>query len=258
METYKNSKVIRDTVHINWDKRPRIDSSDIIRTEAIGRFDRGIINFRYMPKGKWTYGITASYSNFDSKESQMLSILKDFDCSTRTYGLNPFIGYFYKDNMMIGAKLGYEHTVVDIGHISLDFDEDIDLSLSDFYYSEDLYSVAAIHRSYVGLDTGKRFGLFSETYFEYKNGSSTLIRGAGRDQVKTHSQVNEFKLNMSPGVSCFIMQNVCVEMSIGVIGLKYRTERQKEDEVYSGKLRNSGANFKINLFNIKLGVTVCL
>ncbi|MCD7935660.1 MAG: hypothetical protein LUG98_02240, partial [Tannerellaceae bacterium] len=45
------------------------------------RFDRKIENYLYTPKGSWMVGLTVSYLTFDSKESQLLSLLKDFDCT---------------------------------------------------------------------------------------------------------------------------------------------------------------------------------
>ena len=54
------------------------------------------------------------------------------------------------------------------------------------------------------------------------------------------------------------MQNVCAEVSFGVVGFKYRVEKQKNNLGETGKRRSSGANFKINLFNINIGITLCM
>ena len=29
---------------------------DLLRIKRVGRFDRGIVNYRFMPKGKWMFG----------------------------------------------------------------------------------------------------------------------------------------------------------------------------------------------------------
>ena len=39
---------------------------------------------------------------------------------------------------------------------------------------------------------------------------------------------------------------------------KSRTLKQKKSSGEVGKRTNSGANFKINLFNINIGITVCI
>ena len=38
----------------------------------------------------------------------------------------------------------------------------------------------------------------------------------------------------------------------------YRIEKQKNNEGETGKRTASGADFKINLFNINIGITLCL
>lgn len=75
---------------------------------------------------------------------------------------------------------------------------------------------------------------------------------------RTETTLNELHLGINPGLAVFIMQNVCAEVSFGVVGFKYRVEKQKNNLGETGKRRSSGANFKINLFNINIGITLCM
>lgn len=251
--------VVHDTVYIERSPVAKLDSADIIRTKAIGRFDRGIVNYRFIPKNKWLGGLTFSYVNMDTDDSRLLfSILKDIDCSFRTLSVKPFIGYAIKDNIVIGAKMGYNHTVAGLGNISLNIDEDLSYELKDMRYDEDSYTIGVFHRSYVGLDRDKRFGFFNETTLSYNSGSTTFSRGEGDTMKKTETTINELHVGLNPGVVVFIMENVCAEVSLGVVGFKYRSEKQKNNEGEVGTRRSSGANFKINLFNINIGITLCL
>lgn len=251
--------VVHDTIYIERSPVAKLDSADIIRTKAIGRFDRGIINYRFIPKNKWLGGLTFSYINMDTDDSRLLfSILKDIDCSFRTFSVKPFIGYAIKDNIVIGAKMGYNHTVAGLGNISLNIDEDLSYELKDMRYDEDSYTIGVFHRSYVGLDRDKRFGFFNETTLSYNSGSTTFSRGEGDTMKKTETTINELHVGLNPGVVVFIMENVCAEVSLGVVGFKYRSEKQKNNEGEVGTRRSSGANFKINLFNINIGITLCL
>lgn len=70
-------------------------------------------------------------------------------------------------------KLGYNHTVAQLDNLALNMD-DLDFSLKDIRYTEDTYSLGLFHRSYVGLDAGRRFGLFNETTLSFNTG----IRGS--------------------------------------------------------------------------------
>ena len=57
-------------------------------------------------------------------------------------------------------------------------------------------------------------------------------------------------------MAVFIMNNVSTEVSFGVLGVKFRKESQKTNGEETGSWRKSGANFKINLLNINLGITI--
>lgn len=259
----RDTIVIRDTIYVDKAemerKRDIVDNTNLIRLKPIGRFDRGIISYRFIPKKKWIGGLTFSYINFDSDDSRLLySILKDFDCNFKTFSVKPFAGYAIADNIIVGVKLGYDHTIADLGNISLNIDEDLDFSLSNTRYAEDMHSFGIFHRSYVGLDNGKLFGFFNETTLTYLNGSSSFSRGEGADMKRTDTTINELHLGINPGIAVFITQNVCAELSFGVVGFKYRTEKQKNNLGEIGKRRTSGADFKINLFNINIGLTFCM
>lgn len=232
------------------------EEDTLIRTPGIGRFDRGITNHRFAPKKQIMFGVTMSYSEFDSKESSMLlMLLKDFDCSGHTVKVNPFFGYFIRDNIAIGVKLGYERSQAQLDNLSIDI-EDLDLSLKDLYMTSDLFSGTFFHRSYVGLDAGKRLGLFNETALTLKFGSSRFMRGTGETLKDTHTDIQEIQLGFNPGMAVFIMNNVSTEVSFGILGVKFRHESQKTNGKETGSWRKSGANFKINIFNINIGVTI--
>lgn len=247
-----------DTVYVYVDKSNLVDSTELIKVPAVGRFDRGILNYRFLPKGKWLFGMTASFLSYDSKDITALSIIGDLDANAKVYGLNPFIGYVFRDNQVLGAKFGYEYVLAKLDNLSIDIDEDLQFSLSDFYYSENLYTMGLVHRSYVGIDTKKILGFFSETTLTYKTGYSTLMRGGEDNRKYTETNINEFRLQMSPGIAIYIMQNVSAELSLGIVGLKFRSEKQRNGAEVVGSHRTSGADFKINLLNINFGITVCL
>ncbi|MGL5957084.1 MAG: hypothetical protein ACRCZZ_00515, partial [Phocaeicola sp.] len=185
-------------------------------------------------------------------------IIGNLDTNAKSYGFNPFVGYVYKDNQFLGAKLGYEQLLVSLDNLDINIMEDLDFSITDFYYSENLYSMALVHRSYVGIDTRKRFGFFRDTTLSYKTGYSTLMRGEENHRRNTRTTINEFRLQMSPGLAVYIMQNISAELSLGIVGMKYRSEKQRNEDGTVGSHRTSGADFKISLLNINFGITLCL
>lgn len=165
--------VVHDTVYVPIpETQMPVDSSRIIRTKPVGRYDRGIINYRFVPKHKWIGGVTVSVFNFESDNSRLLfSLLKDIDLDLRTLSVNPFVGYAVADNVVVGLKFGYSRISGGIDNLALNI-EDMDISLKDIRYTDDSYSFNFFHRSYVGLDPKGLFGLFNETTLGYSTGSA--------------------------------------------------------------------------------------
>ena len=251
--------IVHDTVYVPIpEAKMPVDSSRIIFEKPVGRYDRGITNFRFIPKHKWIGGITVSVFNFETDNSRLLfSLLKDIDFNLRAMSVYPFVGYAVKDNMVLGLKFGYSRISGGIGNLALNV-EDLDISLKDIKYTDDSYSFSVFHRSYIGLDGKGLFGLFNETTLGYNTGSSRFSRGADDTLKYTDSTINQLHVGINPGIAIFIMPNVGAEVSFGVAGFTYNWEKQKKSTGETGKRTNSGANFKINLFNINIGITVCI
>ena len=251
--------VVHDTVYVPIpEAKMPVDSSRIIYTKPVGRYDRGITNYRFIPKNKWIGGVTVSVFNFESDNSRLLfSLLKDIDLNLRTLLVKPFVGYAIKDNTVVGLKFGYSRISGGIDNLALNI-EDLDIALKDIKYTDDSYSFSLFHRSYIGLDPKGLFGLFNETTLGYSTGSTRFSRGADETLKYTDTSINQLKVGINPGIAIFIMPNVGAEVSFGVAGFTYNWEKQKKSSGETGKRTNSGANFKINLFNINIGLTVCI
>ena len=251
--------VVHDTVYVPIpEAKMPVDSSRIIYTKPVGRYDRGITNYRFIPKNKWIGGVTVSVFNFESDNSSLLfSLLKDIDLNLRTLSVKPFVGYAIKDNTVVGLKFGYSRISGGIDNLALNI-EDLDIALKDIKYTDDSYSFSLFHRSYIGLDPKGLFGLFNETTLGYSTGSTRFSRGADETLKYTDTSINQLKVGINPGIAIFIMPNVGAEVSFGVAGFTYNWEKQKKSSGETGKRTNSGANFKINLFNINIGLTVCI
>lgn len=253
--------VVSDKREYDWkaDTLPVKRGIDLLRIKRVGRYDRGIVNYRFMPKGQLLVGLDFSFWNFDSNDSKLLfGYLDKFNFDARTVSVNPFLGYFFRDNQAIGMRWGYRKISGSLGNASIKIDEDVNFSIKDLGLKEEIYSCTFFHRSYVGLDAGKRFGLFNETSLRLGYGKSVFTRGADEALKETTTDIFESQLGISPGLAVFIMENVSVECSIGVIGLRYRQEKQANTLGETGQRRNGGANFKINLFDINLGLIISL
>ena len=232
--------------------------SMVIPQRNFGRYDRGLFNYLFIPKGEWAFGLTASYGELNTEDIQVLGILKDLDFKGKIYSIKPSVSYFVASNQSLGLKFNYSRGIGDLDNLGVDFSEDLNFSISDVSYYTQSYAISAFYRNYVGLGLDKRFAVFNEVDLAFSGGSSRFKRiydGAPRD---TRTIITEASLNFSPGLCVFIQDHVSFNISFGVFGLKLRKEHQTTDGVEEGSRFTSGANFRFNIFNIAFGLMVVI
>jgi len=230
--------------------------SIIIPQKNYGRYDRGLFNYLFIPKGQWSFGIQASYGEFNTNDFQLLSVLKDFNIKVKAYSLQPSIAYFFGNNQSIGINFNYTRMYADLAGLTFDIDDDMNFKLSDVSYYSKTYSSAIAYRYYVGLGRDRRFGVFNEVELEFGAGSSRFKRNYNEVPRDTRTNTMSASLNFSPGLCVFIMDYASFNVSFGVFGVNVHHERQTTDGVEEGSRFSSGANFRFNIFNINFGLAV--
>lgn len=253
------SKIVRDDSKVDPNEKVIVNGDTvnlIIKDKNLGRFDRGLFNYIYIPKGSWHFGLTASYGEFNSDDLQVLDLLTDFDFTGHTFSIKPSVSYFIKNNLSVGMRLGYTSSKATLGSMVVDFDEDLNFDISDVYYRNESYTAALTLRHYIGLSRGGRFGVFNEVELAFSSGNGDFRRKYNREPKNTHMTSMDARINFSPGLCVFIMKNVSFNISFGVFGYYLKNEKQITDGVESGNRFTSGANFKFNLFNINFGLGV--
>lgn len=253
------SKIVRDDTKIDPSEKVIVDGDTvnmIIQEKNLGRFDRGLFNYIYIPKGSWHFGLTASYGEFNSEDLQILDLLSDFDFGGKTLSIKPSLSYFIKNNLSVGIRFGYTKTDASLESMVIDFDEDLNFEISDASYNGESYTAAINCRQYIGLSRKGRFGVFNEMELAFSSGNSDFVRKYNDQPRVTHTTYMDARLNFSPGVSVFVMKNVSFNLSFGIFGFYLKNEKQVTDGVEEGNRFTSGANFKFNIFNINFGLGV--
>ncbi len=230
----------------------------IIPERNLGRFDRGLFNYIFIPRNKWGFGITASYGELNTDDVQVLSILKDVDFNGKMYSIRPYLSYFIRNNQSVGLKFNYNRGIADLGRLAVDFDDDLNFTLRDVSYYQQSFGIGAFYRNYVGLDHNGRFSIFNEVELGFSSGSSRFRRLYNSEPRDTRTTSTEVSLNFSPGVCVFIQEYVSFNVSFGVFGLKMRNEKQLTNGIDEGSRFTSGANFRFNIFNINFGMMVVI
>jgi len=230
--------------------------SIIIPEKNYGRFDRGLYNFLIIPRGQWSFGLTASYGEFNSEDVEVLSLVKDLNLKLKSYSVRPSISYFFRNNQSIGLTYNYVRTAADINSLSVDIDDDMNFSLKDVSYYANTYTMALVYRNYIGLGTMKRFAIFNEVNLEFGGGSSRFKRTYGGELYDTRTTLTKASLNFSPGLCVFVMDYMSFNVSFGVFGVNLCNEKQRTNGTDEGSRFTSGANFRFNVFNINFGLAV--
>ena len=230
----------------------------VIPERNFGRYDRGLYNYLFIPKGKWSFGLTASYGELNTDDVQVLSILSDIDFKGKMYSVKPFISYFIRNIQSIGIRFNYSRGIGDLNNLAMDFDEDLSFSIRDVSYYTQSYSTSLFYRNYIGLNKSKRFGIFNEVDVTVGSGSSRFKRIYDGEPKDTRTTITQGSLNFSPGVCVFIQEYVAFNVSFGVFGLNFKREHQLTDGVDEGSRFTSGANFRFNIFNINFGMMVVI
>ena len=232
--------------------------SIILPDKNFGRYDRGLYNYLYIPKSKWAFGLTANYGEFNSEDIQLLDIITNFNFKGKLYSIHPTVSYFIRHNQSIGLKATYSRGSAYLGDLSVDFDDDLNFDLHNVSYVNETYAMGVFYRNYVGLDRGRRFGLFNEVDLMFQTGASRFKRTIGGELRDTRTNITQASLNFSPGVCCFLQENLAFNISFGVFGLRWRHEKQTTNGEFNGSRSSSGANFRFNIFNINFGLMVVI
>lgn len=249
--TVVNMPQMNETVIVGGDT-----VSIVLPQKNYGRYDRGLLNYLFIPKGQWSFGLMASYGEFSTDDVQLLSILKNLDLKIKAYSIQPSITYFFSNNQSIGIKFIYTRRNLDLPNMAMDFDDDINFNLKDVSFYEQSYTSSVSYRNYIGLGRDRRFGVFNDVDLAFGSGSSRFKRYYDGELRDTRTNSVTAALNFSPGICVFIMDYVSFNVSFGVFGVKLHHEKQTTNGIEEGSRFSSGANFKFNIFNINFGMAV--
>ena len=254
-------KVVRDETYIDVNERVTYKGDTIpmvLRDLKLGRYDRGLFNFLFIPKGMWTLGLTASYGKFSTADLELFDVISNVDISAHAFSIKPYFSYAFKNNMTAGLRIEYSNIVGNIDNFGLDIDEDMSFNINDVGYRNQSYSAALLLTQYIGLTRLGRFGVFNEAQLKLTSGTSDFNRPYNGVMKTTHNSNFQASLTYSPGVCVFVMPQLSCNLSFGVFGFYINKTRQWEDGEKSGSRLTSGANFRFNIFNISFGLAVHL
>lgn len=256
-----HSKVVDDLNRLDPDEMTVFKGDTVpmvLHSINLGRYDRGLSNFLYIPKGVWTIGLTASYGELGTEDLDIFGLISDVDIRAHAFSIKPYLQYFVRNNLAVGLRFGYYNAKGQVDSFHVSVMDDLNFDLRDIIYRSESYSAALTLSQYLGLTRRGRFGVFNEIELSFETGNSEFRRPYNGEPEVTYTTSTEAQLNFSPGVQVFIMKNVAFHVSFGVFGFYFRNEKQRENDEPAGNRFSSGANFRFNIFNINFGIAVNL
>lgn len=247
-------------------------SADSVVVESVGketrflpmrqRVDRNVGDNKFVYKGEFMLGLTASYGKVSSENSDIMLLLNGIDVGLRSTTVRPFFAYAYRDNLAVGARFGYEYINGNLANIDVNLGliaEGMEnMSIGDLGLINESFSYSIFHRNYLGLDRRGIVGVILETELLVKNGTSQFMSG-GEDVSASLSRNFAAQLNVNPGIGVYVFPQVCVTATVGIGGLRYNNIRQFNDmgEIV-GRRDHSSLDFKVNITNIQIGIVAHL
>lgn len=254
-----NRKVVRDESIVDLDEKVTYKGDTlpmVLKDLKLGRYDRGLFNYIFVPKGMWILGLTASYGKFSTADLELFDVISNVDISAHALSIKPYFSYAFKNNITAGLRLEYTNTVGNIDNFGLDVDEDMSFNIHDVGYRSQSYSAALLLTQYIGLTRLGRFGVFNEAQLKLTSGTSDFNRPFDGDIRQTHNSNFQASLTYSPGVCVYVMPQLSCNLSFGVFGFYINHTKQWENGERTGSRTTSGANFRFNIFNISFGLAV--
>lgn len=254
---YVNQPPMEETNVTNKDPRlayPKVTANPSRKIQRIERSELGNV---FIPKGEWLFGGTVGYNGNEGDNINFL-VAKNINISGYSFSVAPYIGYFVANNFAIGARFNYNRSLFDLGNLDLNLGEDFNISLSDLYYLNQKYEANVFGRLYTPLGKSKVYGLFSEMRLTYSHSVGKNSTGSGTEYDGTYNITNGVGINFTPGICVFMSNFAAVEASVGVMGVNYYWSRQTTNQVETGYFNRGGANFRINLMSVNLGMTFFL
>lgn len=258
---------------VNRIEVPEQESDTIVSTEPIvykvgksakktyaqerGMISRDASKTVFIPKGQWMLGGQVAWNQWNNDNLNYL-VLKDINFEGYTFSAGPYFGYFFANNMAVGGRFSYKRYFFNLGEFDLNLGDDFNIGLKDLYYLQHNYESTLFIRSYLPLGNSKIFGLFGEFQLNYTfaEGKNTT----GRDETFTgvYEYTHNLEIGLGGGMVVFLADHVAAEVMLNVGGYRVKWGSQNTNNIEEGRITSSGANFKIDLFSIKFGVTYFL
>ena len=228
--------------------------------EQRGMIRRDATKALFIPKGQWMVGGQVGWNQWNNDNLSFL-VLENLNFQGRTFSAGPYFGYFFAKNMAVGGRFSYKQNYLNLGEVGMGLGEGLSFAVEDFYYLQQSYKSTVFLRSYIPIGESKIFGLFGELQFNYTFSEGKNTMGEKDKLTGVYDNHHSVGLGLGGGLVVFLTDFAAAEVMLNVGGYDFKWGYQsiKEiDEIRNGSQNSSNANFKMDLFSIKFGLTFYL
>ena len=212
-------------------------------------------NHLIAPKGEWQCGLAVMYADFLSDNLDYMLAVQGLGAEATMLRLAPEAAYTFKDNHAVGAKLTYTNLSGRIDAATADLLGNFSMAVEDINADTRITGGCVFQRTYVGLDTHGRVGIFWDYILGFTRSKSQFYTGPSSSAYSLNKKAY---LSFAPGIVYFPMNNVSVSAGISMAELSYSNVNAYEAGDVVGSRNALKAKFGLNLLDISFGLTVHL
>ena len=220
------------------------------------QYDRGyedVPSSPFIPKGVWSVGGTAKYSQHINDGHNVL-LVNDINSKGYNISVNPKVLYMIKDNMGVGVKFSYDRGMMDLSSASLSI-AGIEMNAKDCYQINHKYSLHAVCRAYIPFSDIKRFALFADVLLGGSFKQAKAFNAGAEYVYGTYQQATSLEIAANPGIMVFLSNKLSMECNVGLFGLSYGWNNQVTNQVFTGSSDLTSAGFMVDLLSIGIGLS---
>lgn len=206
-----------------------------------------------MSKGTWMAGGSASYSSQNSDNADFI-VVSGLDAKGYDVSFAPAVCYMIKDNVGVGARVGYKRKMLEVDKASLDLGDMASFQFADYYKISQSFDVQGIARYYIPVNFSSRIGLFSEFSIGWGYGQGKVLDGGGNSVNGTYEESNAIALNVRPGLLAFVTDRLSVDVCVNMLSFQYDWTHQIHNRIETGNRRSSAAYFMLDVLSISFGL----
>lgn len=196
-------------------------------------------------KGRFYGGTSLSLIQGNTDKDALNILIGDvYDAYGYTFTVEAFGGYFIRDAMALGMRVGYSRTWFDVDFALLE--DLLDMAEHRKYVSNGFF-IQPVLKNYLKVLDSRNFYFFNETSISVEYSYGISQSDDGEDLSKSRNNSWTIKAGINPGICIMVLNRFAFETSVGLLGLSSSVMEVEENNETRSQFVYNIVNFTINL-----------